>query len=392
MTIVVTGGGSGGHITPILAVAAELKKLQPDIRIVYISQKGDGLADVPVQDQNIDEVYSISAGKFRRYHGEGLKQLLDLPTVFKNIRDSFRVLMGLWQSFWLLRRLKPEVIFIKGGFVGVPVGLAAAMRHMPFVTHDSDAIPGLANRIIARWAKVHAVALPKEVYVYPASTTVTVGVPVHHNYQPITDVKKLALRQTLGLGSYEQIILLTGGGLGAQRLNEAFAAILPDLLEEFPKLAVVELVGRAHEAVIKSHYDHQLTPTQKERVRVKGYVSDLYNYSGAADVIITRAGATTLAEFAVQGKACIVVPNPQLTGGHQTKNAHYLAEQGAVEVVEEDTLKSNPGQLKEAVTTLLKDKDKQDALGERLTKFAHPAAAKELAMVLLEQAEQVSKK
>lgn len=386
MTIVVTGGGSGGHITPILAVAAELKKLQSDVRIVYIGQKGDGLADVPAQDPNIDEVYSISAGKFRRYHGEGLKQLLDLPTMFKNIRDSFRVLIGLWQSFWLLGRLKPEVIFIKGGFVGVPVGLTAAVRHIPFVTHDSDAIPGLANRIIARWAKVHTVALPEEVYVYPRSKTVTVGVPVHHEYQPITESKKRHLREAIGFGAYEQVILLTGGGLGAQRLNEAFAAILPDLLEEFPKLAVVELVGRAHETAIRSRYERELTPARAERVQVRGYVSDLYNYSGASDVIITRAGATTLAEFAVQGKACIVVPNPLLTGGHQTKNARYLAGQGAVEVIEEEALERDPALLKKAVVALLEDKSQQAALSERLAKFAHSAAAKELAMILLEQA------
>jgi UDP-N-acetylglucosamine--N-acetylmuramyl-(pentapeptide) pyrophosphoryl-undecaprenol N-acetylglucosamine transferase len=181
MTIVVTGAGSGGHITPVLAVAHELKKQQEDIRIVYIGQKGDSLADVPAADQNIDEVFLIQAGKLRRYHGEGWRQLLDLPTMWKNIRDAGRVVVGLFQSFNLLRKIRPEVIFIKGGFVGVPVGLAAAVLRIPYITHDSDALPGLANRIIAPWAKKHAVGLPKEVYSYPPDKTITVGVPLAHH-------------------------------------------------------------------------------------------------------------------------------------------------------------------------------------------------------------------
>lgn len=157
MRILVTGGGSGGHITPILAVVHELRQLSPKAEIIYVGQTGDDLLDVPAHDPNIASVVAIRAGKFRRYHGEGWKQLFDVVTLCKNLRDAVWVLIGLWQSFWLLGRLRPDVIFVKGGFVGVPVGLAAALRGIPYVTHDSDALPGLANRIIARWAKVHTV-------------------------------------------------------------------------------------------------------------------------------------------------------------------------------------------------------------------------------------------
>src|SRR5579862_7870303 len=183
MTILLSGGGSGGHITPLLAVAAELKKLQPDIHIIYVGQRGDKLADIPAHDHNIDEVHTVRAGKFRRYHGEGIKQVLDVQTVLKNVRDAGRVVRGLDESRRLLKRLKPDLVFIKGGFVGVPVGLAAAQLHIPFITHDSDAVPGLANRIIARWATAHAVALPKELYNYPADKTFTVGVPISSDFE-----------------------------------------------------------------------------------------------------------------------------------------------------------------------------------------------------------------
>src|SRR4051812_13236879 len=107
MTIVLTGGGSGGHITPLLAVAAELKKQQPETRLIYIGQRGDGLGDIPARDPHFDETYTVRAGKFRRYHGEGLKQLLDLPTLYKNSRDFWRVLRGLRESYHLLKRLQP---------------------------------------------------------------------------------------------------------------------------------------------------------------------------------------------------------------------------------------------------------------------------------------------
>jgi UDP-N-acetylglucosamine--N-acetylmuramyl-(pentapeptide) pyrophosphoryl-undecaprenol N-acetylglucosamine transferase len=186
LRIVMTGGGSGGHITPILAIAHQLKLLRPDCQIIYIGQKGDSLGDIPAQDSNIDQTYTVRAGKLRRYHGEGLRQLFDLPTVGKNARDVGYVVAGLGQSYRLLRRLQPDVLFVKGGFVGVPVGLAAAKLGIPYITHDSDALPGLANRIIARWAALHAVALPKEVYHYPAANTVTVGVPISHEFRPRT--------------------------------------------------------------------------------------------------------------------------------------------------------------------------------------------------------------
>lgn len=381
-----TGGGSGGHITPILAVAAELKQLRPDVRIVYLGLKGDGLADIPSQDPNIDEAYFISAGKFRRYHGEGIKQVMDLPTLFKNSRDVFRVLCGLWQCYWLLGRLKPNVIFIKGGFVGVPVGVAAAIRHISFVTHDSDALPGLANRLIARWATIHAVALPKEVYAYPPEKTVTIGVPVHGNYVHVDASQQRACKREIGLNERGRVVFLTGGGLGARRLNDAILVGLSALLQRFSDLTVILSVGRANEAAVLTYCQKKLDAAEQGRVKVFGYLHDLYKYSGAADVVVTRAGATTIAELAAQGKACILVPNPQLTGGHQLKNADYLAKQDAVSLVTEAEIAKDPAVLVERIEALLEKPEERSKLGKNLASFAHPDAAHHLAMILLEQA------
>lgn len=236
--IILTGGGSGGHITPILAVAHELKRLRPELSIIYVGQKGEKLSEVISRSPDIDGAAYVWAGKWRRYHGEGWRQLLDLSTLLKNIRDVFRVAIGTVQSYRLLKHYKPAGVFIKGGFVGVPVGVAAHWRHIPFITHDSDALPGLANRLVGRWAVAHAVGMPAELYAYTPSKTFYVGVPIAAEYQPVTPQLKQQAKQETGLGAFDQVLLVTGGGLGAQRVNEAVLGIVPSLLKSHPKLAV----------------------------------------------------------------------------------------------------------------------------------------------------------
>lgn len=383
-----TGGGSGGHITPILAVAHELKQQRPEAEIFYIGQTGDALGDIPAEDKNIDQVYTVRAGKFRRYHGESfLQHLTDVSTLFKNIRDALWALMGIWQSLWLLKRLRPEVVFVKGGFVGVPVGLAAAILRIPYVTHDSDALPGLANRIIARWARLHAVALPKEVYSYPARKTITVGVPIAREYHPLSDAEMKAVRGQLHLDDFAKLVLVTGGGLGAQRLNEAFADCLPELLERYPNMAVVHIAGRNHEVIMRQQYKKELASKDQKRVFVKGFIHNLYQYSGIADVVVTRAGGNTMAELAAQAKACIVVPNPVLTGGHQLKNARVLADRKAIRLVSEDVLVDDHRALMPALTELIDHPKMARALGAKLATMSEPNAAHRLAVVLLEIAD-----
>ena len=178
MKIVITGAGSGGHVTPLLAVAEEIRKIDNTANIVFIGQKGDPFGMRLEGSQIIDESIFISAGKFRRYHGEGWKQLLDVPTLFKNFLDFFKFLIGSIQAYSVLGKIKPDIIFIKGGYIGVPVGLAAAMRKIKYITHDSDTMPGLANRIIAKWALMHATGMPSEFYDYPKEKTTYVGVPI----------------------------------------------------------------------------------------------------------------------------------------------------------------------------------------------------------------------
>ncbi|MDL2363384.1 MAG: glycosyltransferase [Patescibacteria group bacterium] len=381
-TIVVTGGGSGGHITPIMAVAAELKRQQPEARIIYIGQVGDGLADIPEQDPNIDEVFYVRAGKFRRYHGEGFKQLLDLKTVFLNIRDLFYIAIGLVQSFRLLRKLRPGVIFTRGGYVSVPVALGGKLQGIPYITHDSDSTPSLANRLIARWASLHAVALPEELYPYPPKKTVMVGVPVSSLYQVVTPTAQHRFKHELGLDQAKQILLVTGGGNGARQLNNAVINNAQYLLRRYPHLFIVHIAGRSLENEVNEGYERAVEESYRERISIEGFISNLHAFSGAADVVIARGGATNLAEFAIQGKACVIVPSKQLIWN--VKNTEALVERHAVVQLTEDQAEQER-RLASVLSDLFDNESKRLHLAQQLSDLARPDAAKHLAMLLLEQ-------
>ena len=155
MKIILTGGGSGGHITPLLAVARELRKIDAGVEIIAVCEKDAKFLHLFQDDKFIDSVHQIAAGKYRRYAGlSRLKRLTDVSTLALNVRDAGRLCRGYTQARRLLKRIKPDMILIKGGFVGVPVGLAAAHLNIPFITHDSDSTPGMANRIISRISRL----------------------------------------------------------------------------------------------------------------------------------------------------------------------------------------------------------------------------------------------
>jgi len=358
-----------------------LKRQKPEIEVIYIGERGGSLNDIVERHADIDSSYQVMAGKFRRYHGEGFKQLFDVPTVLKNARDFFLVFFGFWQALWRLWRLKPDAVFIKGSLVAVPVGWASALLRIPYVTHDSDTMPGLANRLISRWAAAHAVALNKEFYPYPAKKTFTVGIPLASDFIPVTPSLIRRYKEELAIPEANPVIFVTGGGLGATRLNAAVSAIAKNLLEEFPHLYLLQSIGRGN-SIDYSFLGADL----RKRVVVKNFIKDLYRYSGAADLIITRGSATALAEFAAQGKSCVVVPNPLLTGGHQLKNAAHMADIAAVCVVDEDLIKQQPDALLPIVRQLLRNPEERAKLSKNLSKLAKPDSASRLTDLLLKHA------
>ena len=368
----------------MLAVAHELKRIQPDVDLIYAIGKGDKLAHLPKEHPDITKVCAVRSGKFRRYHGAGWKQLLDVKTLLKNIRDFFYVAIGIVQALLLLRKEKPDIIFIKGGYVAVPIGLAAAVLKIPYITHDSDVVPGLANRIIARWAQMHTVAMPVENYTYEKAKMQRVGVPISKNYSKVSRTDQKKFMRDIGITESDaQVALVTGGGLGAERLNVAITRIAKALLTKNPSLFLVHITGPNKETAIRNEYDKRLNPIDKNRIILKSFSDDLYKYSGAADVIIARAGANSLAEFAAQQKACIIIPNPELTGGHQLKNAASLASMGAIMQLEDAALQKNPELLLRDIEFLLHSVKERAKIATQLYKLADNESAAKLAKLLL---------
>lgn len=380
--VFIVGGGSGGHITPLLAVASALKEINPQIYVGLVGQKNEGLQEIIDQGQ-IDKVFEISAGKFRRYHGESfISHLFDIKTVLLNIRDLFRFLIGSAESVSLLARQKPDVILLKGGFVSVPIGFAASLLKIPYITHDSDVVPGLANRLTARHAVVNATAMDASLYPYDPRKTIEIGIPLRSEFTFVGPVEQNTFKTELQIDTKDRVLLCTGGGLGAQKLNHSFIAICSDVLSTYTDVEVIHLTGHSLFEDTKRLYRESLSEELYNRVRVMDFYADMYRLSGAADLVVSRAGATAIAEFAVQSKACILVPNPVLTGGQQLHNAQVLKKKDAAVIVPEDDSEA----LLNAVTLLLDSDEKRVGYAQRLhVAVAHEDAAKRMAELLLSQ-------
>jgi UDP-N-acetylglucosamine--N-acetylmuramyl-(pentapeptide) pyrophosphoryl-undecaprenol N-acetylglucosamine transferase len=328
-----------------------------------------------------DGIYYISSGKFRRYNGESFwSHIIDVKTILLNFRDFFKVCAGTFQARRILKMLRPDAVFSKGGFVVVPVGVAAHWQKIPIVTHDSDTTPGLANRILSRWASINATGMPAKFYKYQPSKTRYVGIPVNPNIKIVTPSLQNEYKKRLGLPEESLILLIAGGGLGSRRINELVLSIASDLLTAEPRLHIIHITGQQHRSEVQEKYEARLSREQIERIDTLSFTPELYVYSGAADLIITRSGATILAEFALQAKACIVIPSPFLAAGHQLKNAHELNSLDAAKVVNENIA---PANLFKIINDLLQNDHRRMELAAKLSITAKPKAGEKIAKILL---------
>lgn len=318
----------------------------------------------------------IVAGKLRRYNHLTLWQQLTWPSlVLKNIRDSFLVVAGIVQSFFKLIIWRPDVIFTKGGFVCLPVGLAAHLLRIPLVIHDSDAHPGLTNRVLSRWATTIATGAPLEYYHYDTSRSHYVGIPVDSAFRPLNDIEQRDAKIKWGIDPNRPLLVVTGGGLGAQRVND----LIVKTLARLEKTISVVLVSGARQ------YDElkEEVPHNHEQFQLHPFVTGMSSLLGAADIVVSRAGATTLLELAALEKPTILIPNAKLTGGHQLKNAAVYAEKNAVVVLNEESVEQQPQLLVDTVNDLLDNAKTTAAMAARFHEFSRPDAAKDMAQLIL---------
>ncbi len=323
-------------------------------------------------------VEPIIAGKLRRYHKLSFfQQFVRVRTILiPNIIDSVKLLVGTFQSIGKLLIWRPDVVFAKGGFVCLPVGVAAHLLKIPLVIHDSDAHPGLTSRILSRWAVTIATGAPLKYYTYPKGRTHYVGIPITSTGQPYSVSKQQAVKEALGFNRHEPLVVVTGGGLGATSLNEAVIQVLDDLLQ-FTSVALV--AGKANASVLQS------SVKKRPNLQIHGYVSSevMQQMLGAADIVVSRAGATTLLELASLAKPSIIVPNEQLTGGHQLKNAAVYAQAKAAIVIQDDQLSAEPLQLVDAINATLLNASTMKRLSANIHTFAKPNAVKDMADLII---------
>ncbi len=407
MKILVVGGGSGGHITPAVAVVRELLEKQPRARVEFWTDRkyyknvvkittelgvrwGSDAGTIRGKVPYI-RVRKVCAGKFRRYAGWTWRDwirnwwivLKDL--VFGNIVGFFGFVGGIIQGFWrlLLPSRRPDVIFLKGGFVGLPVGLVAQKLKIPYVVHESDAVPGLANRILMKHATV--VATGWKSLKMEGACIVQTGIPVAPEFKAVTPAQQKNLKKDFGFDQNKPLVVVTGGSQGSENINEAMKEILPEML----KFANVGLVaGRKHyeNMVELKRYEEWDKAKLKSNFRMWEFNSAMSDLLGAADVVVSRAGATTIAELAALEKAVILVPFERLPGGHQLRNAKDLYAMDAVLMVEDERMRQQPVILLNEVRHLVRAPRERALLAEKLRAAATPDAAARLATILVEVA------
>lgn len=275
--------------------------------------------------------------------------------------------------------MHPNVIFSKGGFVALPVALAAKILKIPIVTHDSDAVPGLANRIIGRWASAVATGMPADNYDYPKAKVRYVGIPIDTKVKKVTPKLQVEYKKQLNLPKDSMVLLIAGGSSGSTQINNLITQIAKELLETHLQLHIIHLAGAANEQSVRQSYSG-LNNALNQRVSVLAGTDEFYKLAGAADLIITRAGATTIAELAAAGKTALIIPSPHLAGGHQLKNAEILAHLDAAVVAPAE---AGPDELQALINELLNDHARRFELARNLFATAKTSASKELATLLI---------
>lgn len=398
MKILLVGGGSGGHVTPIIAIAKKLHELKPGAQIKIWTDKKFAEQTHSLAPK-FAKVEIISSGKLRRYANLGFFNKYFswyhlTHTHLPNLRDSFRILRGFFQSLSRLKRWRPDVIFCKGGYVCLPVGIAAHLLKIPLVIHDSDTVPGLTNRVLGRYAAAIATGAPVENYPnYPKKITRFVGIPVRESFRKLSESDKRKTRQQLDLDPTKSLILVAGGGGGATIFSRMFREIAPEIIDKFnAQIFLITGKGRGFDVGdVVQNYDENTAKSLRRNFIVREFITDEYaDLLNSCDVFVSRAGATSLAEAATSQAATIIVPSPYLAGDHQTKNAEIFARAGAAIALKQNKTddlrdeKLTHEMAREIEKLLSADSEKiRQKLSENLAKFAKKDALGDISEMIL---------
>ncbi len=360
MRILFTGGGTGGHIYPIIAIKKTLERIEQGLpagkaRIEFLYIGPNSFAKGAFKKENIKCKF-ILAGKLRRYFS------------LANFVDLFKIPIGLIQSLWYVFSFMPDVLFSKGGYGSIPVVFVSWLYRIPIIIHDSDNIPGLANRISARFARKIIVSFEMAKKYFPPQKTVLLGIPVR---EELTQGNEEEGRRLFELksdpkssdGTSKPVVLIMGGSQGAQKINEVVFNTLPRLLEKYE---IIHVCGNKNLKQLKA--DHEKIQYYHPYPFLE--IEKLKHAYAVSDIIISRAGATSIFEIAAIGKPSILIPLSSAASGHQMQNAQALARIGGAIILKEENLTMN--MFLGAIFRLSDNPEKLKEMSKKVKSFYKP--------------------
>ena len=374
MRVLVTGGGTGGHVNPALAIAGNIRENQPTAEIAFVGTS-HGIENKLVPKEG-----------YKLYHVEvqGFKRKL---TPY-NIKSAWLAFTSPIKAKKLVREYKPDLVIGTGGYVSWPLLKAASSMGISTAVHESNAIPGVAVRMLAKYVDriyVNFDATAKALGEEYSDKILKIGNPIKPEFA-VADYEKA--REKLGItGKYKTFLLSYGGSMGAEKVNDEMLDFMRDYTSKHPEVLHVHATGSIeYEAATAKFREYGLEKC--ENIRLLEYIYDMPLEMTAADVVVCRAGAMTLSELAVLGKCAVLIPSPHVTDNHQYKNAKVLADAGAALLFEEKELKD--GVLTAALGDLLSDPTKRRSMSESIKRFALPDANRDIYLDLMKL--QTSKK
>lgn len=369
MKILFTGGGTGGHIFPIIAITREIKRmsLANEIELVYVGPK-DQFAGLFLPQEGI-KLRGILAGKIRRY--------FSAKAIFLNIIDIFKLIMGMFQAFFWVFIENPDLIFSKGGYGSIATIISGKILRVPIFLHESDIIPGMSNRIAGKMANEIFVSFPKTEYFKPQKM-ILVGNPIR---QELLSGSQEKAKQLFKLTGEKPVLLIIGGSQGAQRINDLILLILDEILQDF------EIIHQTGMKNFKQVQGEIAVVIKKEMAKYYHPVAFLKEHElrealAVAHIMVSRASAGAIFEIAAAGLPSILIPLAEAAQEHQLNNAYSFSETGASIVIEEINL--SPHFFLERLKFLITRPEELKKMSEAAQKFSRPQAAEIIANYLLE--------
>lgn len=357
--IIISGGGTGGHIYPAVAIANELKKINPSNEILFVGAEGKmEMEKVPKAGYKI--VGLPIAG-------------INRSNILANLGLPFKLLKSLFKTYKLVRDFKPDIAIGVGGYASGPTLIMANMLGIPTLIQEQNSFAGVTNKFVAKKAKKICVAYPSMDKFFPSEKLVMTGNPVRNDILETKSKREDAFRH-FGLNPAYKTLLIIGGSQGARTINEAILAGLNDLIKN--DLQIIWQTGKLFIDKAKAGVE----AIQSKRIYVSDFIYEMDFAYAAADLVISRAGALSVSELCLTAKPSILVPLPTAAEDHQTQNALSLVDEGAALLVKDGEAREK---LIEAILTLSEDKKEMDKLSANIQKLAKPHASQEIAQEVL---------